>query len=296
MRKIVVGVDLSPHSSIAVAHALDLARRDGAEVVVTLVHKNPEPPVFGMYTEDARDAYHAAINARLAADRDALSALVARSSGDGVPISELVVSGEPDEVLPRVALEIGAELIVLGSHGRTGFTRLVMGSVAERVARLATCSVLVARGERSATGYRHVVVGTDFTHLARVALSKAIAVAGDARIDIVHCWQPPVYAAPVDSPVVESASLHMRHEAREGVEEQGAALIASVRTSDSKNLRFHVVEARDWEGLTDFARTAGADLIVVGSHGRRGLRRFLLGSVAELTARHAPCSTLIARA
>jgi nucleotide-binding universal stress UspA family protein len=296
MRKIIVGVDLSKEAEVAVAHAVDRARRTGAEVVFTMVDVIPEAPVgLGAESGTATASYHLVMKEQLDRDRRGLGELHQRWTGQGATISQLVVSGMPDEVLPKVAAETGADLIVVGSHGRTGLKRALLGSVAERVTRLAPCSVLVARGDAPSGGYRHVVVGTDFSAFAKLALRQAIAAAAPgARLDIVHCWQVVYYVGPIDAGVIPP-SLEVYQHTREGIEAQGAALVAAAREGNDLDIRFHAVESPATYGVVDFARAARADLVVVGSHGRRGLRRFLLGSVAEVTARHAPCSTLIAR-
>jgi nucleotide-binding universal stress UspA family protein len=296
MRKIIVGVDLSPGSEVAVAHAVDRARRDQAEVVLVLVDEFPEPPA-GLAVQSAatQRRYRERVVGMLEADRRGVAEIIARWQGSGVRITQLVVDGHPDERLPAVAFEACANLLVVGSQGRTGVKRLLIGSVAERVARLAECSVLIARGAAPSGGYRHVVVGTDFTELARKALDHAVAAAApDARIDVVNCWNGAFLVSPDDG-VATGQPSGLYGDVIADVRREGEAWIAAARDRGDRELRFRVVERPATYGIADYARDVGADLIAVGSHGRRGVRRFLLGSVAETTARHAPCSTLIVR-
>src|SRR5690349_20738746 len=120
MRKILVGTDLSHHSEVAVAHAIDRARREDAEVVLVMVHPFPEDPTG--WTPRGRMESRARIEReerRLAARRRELAELRQRWLGQGADISELVVDGHADERLAAVAVEIGADLIAVGSHGRT---------------------------------------------------------------------------------------------------------------------------------------------------------------------------------
>lgn len=294
MKTVIAGVDLSEQTETVVAHAVELARPTEAEVILVLACVIPETGDDPSFHTPAAQSYLGVLREGLAADRAALGELRERWLGRGVRISQAIVDGFADEQLPRVATEIGADLIVVGSHGRTGIKRFLIGSVAERVTRLAGCSVLVARGAAPTGGYRHLVVGTDFSPIADRALGLAIDLAPrGAQIDLVHCWRMPAVLMPPDAPALIPTYDQLRTDLQAELTERGRALVARNRTD--LDLRFHLQESPAAHGLEDFARGAGADLVVVGSHGRRGIRRFVLGSVAEVTVRHAPCSVLVAR-
>ena len=297
MRKIVVGVDLSPGSQIALAHAIDIARTQGGEVVMALADVVPEVPEdLPAGARAAAESYARTLNERLAADRQALGDLLQRHQGQGVAMSQVIVDGYPDDQLAKVATELGADLIVVGSHGRTGLQRLILGSVAERVVRLATCHVLVARGEARAGGYRRLVIGTDFSAIADRAIEAGLDFAArDARIDVVHCFQLSPILTPPDAPAVMPGYDHLRSDTMKHLEARGQALVDQLRARRDLAITFQLLERPVAHGLDDHAREVGADLVVVGSHGLRGIRRFLIGSIAEVTVRHAPCSTLVAR-
>jgi nucleotide-binding universal stress UspA family protein len=294
VKKIIVGMDLSPEAELAGGHAIDLARRDGAEVVLVLAQASPSlpdgsfanaPEWAEVYTERQRDTARR--------DRDRLAELHQRWSGQGAPITKLVVDGFADEQVPRIAAELSADLIVVGTQGRTGLARAFLGSVAERVVRLSDRPVLVARGPAPHGGYHRIVVGSDFTPLAELALNRAIELAArDARIDVLHCWQPSPWV-PTDPPLV--VDEQMRDAFLAQLTATGAAAAERARRGADLDIRFQLCERLPAQGLAEYAREVGADLIAVGSHGRRGFRRFLLGSVAEVTVRNAPCAVLIAR-
>jgi nucleotide-binding universal stress UspA family protein len=297
MRKIVVGVDLSAGSHIALAHALDIARTQGGEVVMALADLVPEVPEdLPEGARHAAESYARTLGERLAADRGALAELFERHTGQGVELSQVIADGYPDDLLPKVAADLGADLLVVGSHGRTGLKRLLLGSVAERVVRLAPCHVLVARGDVPSGGYRRIVIGTDFSAIADRAIATGLGFAArDARVDIVHCFQLSPILTPPDAPAMVPAYEQLRDEAMTMLELQGQNLVKRLRAQRDLSITFQLLERPVAHGLDDHAREVGADLVVVGSHGRRGIRRFLLGSVAEVTVRHAPCATLVAR-
>ena len=294
-RKIAVGVDLSPDSELAVAHAVACARRDGREVVLVLAELTPAlPDGYLARSPDLEATYLARAREAAAANVRGVSALRDRFAGRGVEISQIIVDGHPDQALPSVAAEIGADLIAVGTHGRTGLARLFLGSVAELVARLADRSVLIARGDAPDEGYRRIVIGTDFTPLAERAVDQAVAMAAPrARIDLVHCWQlNPWVVSPELSPVLDPK---LKTDVLAELAKTGEAVAATIRKRGEFDVHLELLERPAAHGLDRYAKDIAADLIAVGSHGRRGVRRFLLGSVAEVTLRHAPCTVLVAR-
>lgn len=294
-RKIVVGVDLSTDSELAVAHAVALARRQQREVALVLAELSTAlPDEYFVRSPDLEEAYLARARGQAAANVKGMSALRERFAGRGVEISQLIVDGHPDQVLPSVAAELGADLIAVGTHGRTGLARLFLGSVAELVTRLADRSVLIARGDAPVDGYRRIVIGTDFTPLSERAIDQAVAMAAArARIELVHCWQlNPWVVSPELTPALDPK---LRTDLLAQLTRDGEALVAKVRQRGDFDVRFELLERPAAHGLDRYAKDADADLIAIGSHGRRGVRRFLLGSVAEVTVRHAACTVLVAR-
>jgi nucleotide-binding universal stress UspA family protein len=280
--KIAVGVDFSNHSDIAVRRALALARHQGASLVLVHIATPPEAlvpiegaefPVSRIDAAERRARYHR----QLVDMRD-------RLTGQGVDVSQAIVEGYADQALATTAAELGADLIVVGSHGFTGLKRVLMGSVAEKTVRFAEQSVLVVRGEQPASGYDRIVIGTDFTSHADRAMARALAIASpDAELHVVACWQPHAPAFGVD-PIALGA------DAAASLARRTQEMIGDARAN-----RHDVVEATPLAGLEAAAEHDRADLVVVGSHGRRGIRRMVLGSVAEAVVRHAACSVLVAR-
>lgn len=146
IRKILVPTDFSASSERALDYAMDLARALGAEI--HLCHVGPLPdyevPVLvspGMQAAAKSLVDHLA--ALFQATRHEMDELRERKKGQGVELSDSFVEGYPDDGIVTRAKEWGAHLIVMGSHGRRGLTRVLLGSVAERVIRAAPCPVLV---------------------------------------------------------------------------------------------------------------------------------------------------------
>lgn len=297
MSKIIVGVDLSTESERAVGHAVAAARRIGSELVVVLVDVVPDTPIGPPEAmRIVTDRYTEILAERFEGHRRELAALRERWQGHGVELSQLLVDGFADERLAAVATEVGAELIVVGSHGRSGFKRFLIGSVAEHVTRRADQSVLVARGEAPDGGYRRVVIGTDFSDGAERALARAVPlIARGGRIELVHCWQQP-WLYVFGEAVAVAPDDELRRAQAQALAAASVRLRATaLRERPDLEVVDRLISAAPAQGLVDTAAIRDADLVVVGSHGRRGVRRFVLGSVAEVTIRHAPCSVLVTR-
>ena len=279
--RIAVGVDFSPESQRALDHAMAIARHTGAAITLIHVGAVPEPGP----SEPWRDA----LLERLAADRARLADLHERLSGQGVEVSQLVVDGFADTRLAEVAQTAHADLVVVGTHGRSGVRRILLGSVAEKTARLAESSVLVARGEAVPGGYRRVVVGTDFSPHADRALERALEItAPGGEVRVVYAWSAPYTAYDLDGRVLAA----LRDTAEAEIERQRPRILG-FPTPPDVTLRLELADGAPFSVLDTLS--GDADLVAVGSHGRRGVRRLLLGSVAEATIRHARCSVLVAR-
>ena len=143
--KILCAVDLSSGSRCAVDDAAELARRFDA--ALTLVHVRQPPSSTSLWSElpperletDAQELRHALDGWRAEAERIA-----------GRPVRVVLTRGSPAAEIVRLAAAEKPDLVVTGTHGRRGLGRLVLGSVAERVAREAPCPVLVARAPPAA--------------------------------------------------------------------------------------------------------------------------------------------------
>ena len=144
-KKIVVATDFSPASRKAFALAASLARTGGSRLFVVHILSPFETMVPDIYVsvsvmEDVRRAAK-----RSAQDR--LARLLSGLKRTGVDARSALLEGSPFEMIVAFARARRADLVVLGTHGRSGFSKLIAGSVAERVVRLAPCPVLTVRGK-----------------------------------------------------------------------------------------------------------------------------------------------------
>jgi nucleotide-binding universal stress UspA family protein len=291
--KIMVPVDFSEHSTLAFGHARLIASGFGAQlqlvhVVEQVVHSHPsfwsaEPALADeLHQQSIRSAQQLVLE-------------LARTHADelGQSVQARVVSGSLPGALADHAAESGIDLIILSTHGRSGFARWLMGSVSERLLRVAPCSVLVVRGASRALppALRRVLVAVDLSEHSRRALHVAALVAErfGASLEVLHVWAVPFYA---DEGTGRAGLLdRMRDTAHAELD----AFIDASALPAAVTIERHIVSGAPTAAISERVATQQPDLLVLGTHGYGGVKRMVLGSVAEALARYAGCATLVVR-
>jgi nucleotide-binding universal stress UspA family protein len=295
LRHLVVATDFSPLADAALDRAVAIAKAHKARLTLAyaeaVVDAGPVAEGGPAIAEEL-----GALAAALKGDEQRqLDLRLDRIRGEGIDVALAVRAGPPDEAITELAKSFGADLIVIGTHGRTGVRRFLLGSVAELIVRRATCDVLVSRGTATSGMFARPLVATDFSVTAERALLSTLDLVGPGvPIQIVHAWQYPVGSWGFGLLGAHSTAANTVREAITlTAEEHGARLLAAHRR-DGHPLQFELAEGSAADAVTRLAEERGHDLVAIGTHGYRGFERFLLGSVAEATVRHAPCSVLIA--
>jgi nucleotide-binding universal stress UspA family protein len=144
LRRILHATDFSLASRRAFETALVLARRNGAELLLLHVAPVPAPLLEDAYL--SAQSYQKALTEGRRAAQKRLDALRRRARQRGVRATALVLDGIAFQEIPRAAQRRQVDLVVIGTHGRTGFRRLLMGSVARRVIGLTRCPVMTVPG------------------------------------------------------------------------------------------------------------------------------------------------------
>lgn len=296
---VAVAVDFSPEADRAVRLGFELARASGGELILLHAIERPDDlPIVSLRPELSRAIETRRSRAASAAERDRtrLAELCDQLSAQGgATVLHSVLDGRPDLVVPRAARELGADLLLVGTHGRTGLRWFFLGSVAERMIRSSEIDVLVARGDGPAPGgFRRILVATDFSPQADRALDRAMTLAaGDAVIDVVHFTGGHPAGELHDQ--LRSLGDHDPDEVLIADLAAAGETLVSAHVRPGRVPRFSVVRQRAIPGIVHRLEALPYDLVALGSHGRRGLERLVLGSVAETVARRAPCSVLITR-
>lgn len=185
----------------------------------------------------------------------------------------LLKSTDPKRSILTYADENDIDLIVLGTHGRTDALEEIIGSTAERVLRRSSCPTVTVRATGTARPIEHILVPVDFSEYSPRAVGHATEVAADhnARVTIMHA--------------ADDAS---QSEDEERLRELGAEL-------DGQTPDYIVAVGAVDDSILRIAEEQNADLIVMITHGHKGLRRALTSSVAESVVRKSPCPVMTYR-
>ena len=277
IRTILVPTDRSACAERAYGPAADLAARTGAEVRVVHVAEpgGPAADLSPTTWDDVAAGLHLP---------------------DGVaPPSGPVLIEEVQTILPAARALLGyandhdADLIVMGTSGRRGLARMVLGSVAEEIVRTAERPVLCVPCHDAPRG-GPVVVPVDFSEGAHEALShaKALAAARGAALHVFHVveWpsSPPPYLANLRFPHID--------EILRNAQEELDRFVAGTPGPDVPTTAY--VQAGGFVGrsVVQYAGAVGASLLVTATHSRKGFDRLTMGSVTESVLRTAPCPVL----
>jgi nucleotide-binding universal stress UspA family protein len=289
-------IDLSAHSRRALDHAIRVGRHHGASLTALYVIPPPVPTVPSLDSL-AYPGYVYTPEDLEAIDREVQAFVDAKRAG--LRIESRVVQGYPVGEILDVAASLAADLIVVGTHGRGGFQRLVLGSVAERVLARAKCPVMAIPPHLPDTPplgtalFANILCGIDYSPSSNKALEYATEFSRESggRLTLVH--------------VVESANgeLAVAAGVRGIIEESVFVTAARARLHAAlpdelveREGGFVVVKTgKPYRGIIDVAQQRHCDLIVLGAHG--GLANVLgLGSTTNHVLREANCPVFTVRA
>lgn len=214
-----------------------------------------------------------------------------------VPFETRLDKGAAADRILACAHDMSANLIVIGTHGRSGFERLILGSVAEKVLRQANCPVLTVPPRAGATArlpFSRLLCAVDFSTPSRHALAAALTLAeeADAELVVLHAidWRDDdemFLAEPFTGPEVR------RHVEQEATARLNALIPADARVWCRPSVKTAV--GTPHRQIIDEATRLGADLIVIGVHGRNVVDTTLFGSTTNQVVRRASCPVLTIR-
>lgn len=297
---IMVPVDDSEFARQALPAAEHLARRDGARLRLVTVHPGVPPGPDGTVP----DALARADREQREARRRGLEALAGELRSRGHEVDAELLAGPVVGEIARRAGET-ADLVVMATHGRGPVSRLWLGSIADGLVRSSPVPILLVRPREEADeeapgagGFRHVLVPLDGSELAREALEPAgrLVERPGGRMTLLRVVVPVTMSgfgpADVPSGVDVAATEAMEERAEEHLEEAARALRDRLSVDVDTRVVRHSHPA---EAVLDAISDAGADATALATHGRGGLKRVLLGSVADKVVRGARTPVLVVR-
>ncbi|QSW98638.1 universal stress protein [Haloterrigena alkaliphila] len=273
--RILVPVDGSDAASAALDHALDIASDRKASLYLCYVADTNEPSQTRVGTE--------VVDVLEGEGEDIVSDASERAADRGVAATTDVVQGATHDAIVDYVESRDVDLVVMGTHGRDGLERYVIGSVAERVVNDSPVPVLTVRGPGDATAtypYGSVLVPTDGSAHATTALRQGAAVASrhDAPLHLLTVVDESILGSDDDR---TDRARDLLEDAAATAREAGAdEVVTDVRTGSVPR------EIVSYADLNDI------DLVVMGTHGRNGLDQLLLGSITERVLRTAPVPVL----
>ena len=285
LKKILFPTDFSEPAERAFTHAANIAATFEAEIhaLHVKIRQNEAYPALEHLLEDQEDS---------SLDQKEQVLPFPNASHDLVIKADATDSSACNAIVQYID-DHDIDLVVMGSHGRRGPARVLLGSTAECVIRNSHCPVLTLRSSadtRHNDEMKHILVPMDFSKFSQgaVAYANALAIAWQAKVTLVHVIEevlvPTVYGVEamtltLSDPLIEKSNEELNKVAAQqidaGIETKIQTLIGSPAST-----------------IAAYAKEEWVDLIVLASHGLTGIKRFLMGSVAESLNRKAPCPVL----
>jgi len=298
IRRILCPIDFSDFSRRALDHAFAIARWYRSTVTVLHVFAPVAVPAFGPNSAGFEPIVLTDI------DREQLLAhtkkFVATESAPGTATVAVLREGNTAAEILAQAGDMDADLLVIGTHGRSGFERLVLGSVAEKVLRKARCPVLTVPrwlpdAVPSGPLFKRIVCAVDFSDCSMVALKYAVSLAqeADGCLTVLHVMAPElVDPVGVGAEHVSLAALLVQRE------EQARRLLEKAVPQNARascKIESILVHGTAWREILQVAADRRAELIVMGVQGRGAADLLFFGSTANHVVRQAACPVLTLR-
>jgi nucleotide-binding universal stress UspA family protein len=297
IRRILCPVDLSEISRHALDHAFAVAEWYEARVTIFHVYSPPQPLIPPTEMSEGLDALPPPPQpGEVTEDVRRFSCLTGAAATRRAEV--VVAEGSPVKEILRQAAELPADLLVMGTHGRSGFEALFLGSVTEKVLRSTHVPVLtvpppVERVE--SVVYRTILCSIEFSDPSTRALEYALTLAEEtgARLILLH-----VVELLVDAPQLHEVSHFSVPEYQRYLEKDARARLRSAVPEEARvwcTPVERVMSGRAYRAILDVAEQERAEIIVMGVHGKGALNRRLFGSTTHHVIREARCPVLTLR-
>lgn len=281
---ILVGFDDSNSSKAALIEASNWIKRHGGKVIlVHAVYFDPEE--FGIAPVQ--------LERRLELGKkicyQAKETIVSESDID---MESLVCEGEPPEVIVEIAQEKKADLIVMGTYGRKGLNRLLMGSVTSGVIVNSSVDVLVVKKPciECAGSYKSILIPFDGSEFSKKALNRACQLAKVDSGGITLLYVIPRYEEMIDFFKTSSIKKSLLREAEKIID-----VAKEISSAQGIQIKTEIQEGQAAEKIIETANRLKNDLIVMGSYGWRGVNKAIMGGTAERVIINALCPILVVR-
>jgi nucleotide-binding universal stress UspA family protein len=278
IKQILVPTDFSENAQHAVSYGVEMAKQCSAKL--HLLH-TPVIPTY-LLMDLSYSPGPEAVTRILNDSQDALDGQAKEIAAAGVEHFTAIREGTVHEVIRDYAKEHDVDLVVVGTHGRTGVSKLMYGSVTERVIKTVHTPIIIIPPE-GGTMPSSIVMAYDFSAPAKRAAEAARAIHGvfHGPLHMVHSYLD-VWGEYTDRGAVVGQAAEKRREALHlGLEEMLQTEANELFSIDAQNVQTHLVTGDPAEGILTVAEDVGATLICAGTTGKTGIERLLIGSVAR---------------
>lgn len=296
LKRIIVPLDGSGFGEQAIPTAIRLAERESAEVELVHVYEALPP-----YLVQGAPPLDPTLDVQLMKERESYLRTIAEElrGSTSAPVRTTVLEGVPTaEVLAEYIARRQADLVVMATHGRGGLSRLWLGSVASELVRRSSAPVLLIRptegGSRTQPSppFRRVLIPLDGSPASEEVIDHAMAVASDPDVEflLLHVVIPIGYVA--EPPNV--AFVHVT-ELRAVAESYLGEVADRIRASGYRAEILVLEQPQPARAILECADESGVDLIAMETHGRSGVTRLVLGSIADKVVRASRLPVLLHR-
>ncbi|WP_333656477.1 universal stress protein [Dissulfurispira sp.] len=283
-KTILVAFDGSEYSRAALIESSNLAKRHGGKVImVHAVYFDEEE--FSLAPEQREKRFELG-------KKVCYQARETISSEFGIEVESLICEGEPPDVITDIAAGKKADLIAMGTYGRKGLKRLVMGSVTSKVIINAPCDVMVVKRPCSEyTGeYESILVLFDGSQFSKKALEHAYELSRKDNAEITVLYVIPRYEEMVGFFRTESIKQNLYQEAQKIMDEA-----KKIAVSNGVSISTTIQEGQAAEKIIETANALKNDLMIMGSYGWRGINKVIIGSTTERVIMNASCPVLVVK-
>ncbi len=268
LEKLLLAVDGSMHSEGAIREAIRFAAKCSSKIYACMVlETNPEYETIGSNVFEREEAEATSY----------LEAIQARAEKEGLRCETVFhESAESSQAIVDEAAEQRVDMIVIGRHGRRGLAKALLGEVAAKVIPVAPCKVLVVP-KAAQIEYKNILVATDGSVHSSAAITEAVAIAK-------RCG----------SHLIALSTVHEEKERQEAQNYVNEAI--ELARKEGVSAEALTPQGRSSDAIVETAGGRGVDLIVMGTYGKTGIRKLIMGSSTEKVIGSAGCAVLVVKA
>jgi nucleotide-binding universal stress UspA family protein len=293
IKQILVPVDFSDTSDKAIELAAFMAAKFGSEITLyhVVVLFKVEDADLDEKMELYENLFHS-LKEKAEEKSDSRIELVAKQK---VPVHKVIVRGlaASDSILEYIDNH-PVDLVIMGTHGKSGIQKVIQGSVTERIVRLSPVPVLTVHPETPTIDFDNILVPVDFSVYSEKALQYAVEIAKkyNSKLHCFHVVQkeihPSFYSAGITS------LFELDHQLEDRIINKMKEELKPFR-NEGLQVQFGVAEGKPVKEILTYASNHEIDLIVMGTHGLTGMNHLLMGSVSEKVVRHANVPVIVVK-